>query len=168
MYACKQVDTSFFDNTRNCYKAVVEISATPEQVFECFENAEAWSAWAPPITNVEWTSPKPFGLGTTRTVSMIAGMVGEEVFIAWDYPKRMAFCFTACSRDMVESFAEDYAVTPLPNGKTQVVWSMAMAVKGAGNFTMPLFAPFMRMGNQWMFNRFKKYVEAYAQQQAKS
>lgn len=162
MHPCKTVNMSFFDEAKNCYKAVVEIDATPEQIFECFENADAWPAWAPPITHVEWTSPKPFGLGTTRTVSMIAGMVGDEVFIAWDYPKRMAFCFTGCSKDMVESFAEDYEVTPLENGKTRVVWTMAMAVKGSGNFTMPIFAPFMRMGNQWMFNRFKKYVENFA------
>ncbi|MCB1615924.1 MAG: SRPBCC family protein [Pseudomonadales bacterium] len=164
MYPCKEVDLSFFGQTKNCYKAVVEIDATPEQVFDCFEEADAWPAWAPPITHVEWTSPKPFGLGTTRTVSMVAGMVGDEVFIAWEYPKRMAFCFTACSRDMVESFAEDYQVTVLPNGKTQVIWTMAMTVKGAGSFTMPIFAPFMRMANQWMFNRFKKYVENYAKQ----
>lgn len=161
MYPCETVDMSFFASTKNCYKAIVEIEATPAQIFECFEKAEAWPAWAPPITDVEWTSPKPYGLGTTRRVSMVAGLVGDEVFIAWDYPKRMAFCFTACSKDMVESFAEDYEVTELGNGKTRVVWTMAMTVKGAGNFTMPIFAPFMRMANQWMFNRFKKYVESY-------
>lgn len=166
MHDCKEVGLSFFESTKNCYKATVEINATPEQVFECFEKAEAWSTWAPPITKVEWTSPKPFGLGTTRTVSMLAGLVGDEVFIAWDYPKRMAFCFTACSKDLVESFAEDYEVTVLDNGKTQVVWTMAMAVKGAGSVMMPFFAPFMRMANQWMFGRFKKYVEAYAKQEA--
>jgi uncharacterized protein YndB with AHSA1/START domain len=164
MHKCKEVDMSYFDTAKNSYKAIVEIAATPEQIFACFEDADAWPAWAPPITNVEWTSPKPFGLGTTRTVSMIAGLVGKEVFIAWDYPKRMAFCFTHSSQGLVESFGEDYVVTPLGNGKTQVVWTMAMTAKGFGNVTMGLFGPFMRMANQWMFNRFKKYVEQYAKQ----
>ena len=161
MHKCKEVGMEYFDTAKNCYKAIVEIDATPEQIFACFEDAEAWPAWAPPITNVEWTSPKPFGLGTTRTVKMIAGLVGDEVFIAWDYPKRMAFCFTHSSQSLVESFGEDYVVTPLPNGKTQVVWTMAMTAKGFGNVTMGLFGPFMRMANQWMFNRFKKYVEKH-------
>jgi uncharacterized protein YndB with AHSA1/START domain len=161
MHKCKEVDMSYFDTAKNCYKAVVEVDATPEQVFECFEKAEAWPAWAMPITNVEWTSPKPFGLGTTRTVSMIAGLVGDEVFIAWDYPKRMAFCFTHSSQSLVESFAEDYQVSVLPNGKTQVIWTMAMTAKGFGNVTMALFGPMMRMANQYMFNQFKKYVDNY-------
>ncbi|CAA0125190.1 putative protein [BD1-7 clade bacterium] len=160
MHKCIEVDMSYFETAKNRYQAVVEVDATPEQVFACFEDAEAWPKWAPPITNVEWTSPKPFGLGTTRTVSMIAGLVGDEVFIDWDYPKRMAFCFTHSSQSLVESFGEDYVVTPLPNGKTQVVWTMAMTAKGFGNVTMTLFGPFMRMGNQWMFNRFKKHLEA--------
>ena len=94
---------------------------------------------------------------------MSGGMVGDEVFIAWDYPKRMAFCFTACSKSMTESFAEDYIVTPLANGKTRVQWTMAMEVKGVGNVTMPLFSPVMSLGLKWMLKRFKKLVEAKAQ-----
>jgi len=52
-----------------------------------------------------------------------------------------------------------YQVTPLRNGKAEVFWTMAMTAKGFGNVTMALFGPFMRLGNQWMFNRFKKHVE---------
>ncbi|WP_372809797.1 SRPBCC family protein [Litorivivens sp.] len=162
MFECTAVDLTFLETARNCYKASVDINATPEQIFESFEDAEDWTRWAPPIQKVEWTSPKPFGLGTTRTVSMSGGMVGDEVFIAWDYPKRMAFCFTACSKPMTESFAEDYVVTPLDNGMTRVEWTMAMEVKGAGRITLPLFSPFMKIGVKWMLKRFKKLVEAKA------
>jgi hypothetical protein len=137
----------------------VEIAASPEQIFASFENAVDWTIWAPPIQHVEWTSPKPFGLGTTRRVSMSGGLVGDEVFIAWNYPHRMAFCFTHASQSLIESFAEDYQLTVLPNGNTQVVWTMCMTPKGIGKFTMFLFSPFMAFGNQWMFNRFKKHVE---------
>lgn len=167
MFDCKVVDLSYLETAKNRFKAEVEIDATPEQIFESFENADDWPRWAPPIQKVEWTSPKPFSLGTTRTVSMSGGMVGDEVFIAWEYPKRMAFCFTACSKSMTESFAEDYIVTPLANGKTQVTWTMAMDVKGAGRVTLPLFAPIMKFANQWMLGRFKKLVEANAKQAAR-
>jgi hypothetical protein len=164
MYECKKVDISYFNTAKNRFKAVVEIDSTPEKIFACFEDADSWKKWAPPITDVKWTSPKPFGMGTTRTVSMIAGLVGDEVFIAWDYPKRMAFCFTHCSHKMVESFAEDYLVTPLDNGKTRLEWTMGITNKGIGNITIVLFSPFMRMANQWMLERFKKYVEKDAKQ----
>ena len=33
---------------------------------------------------MEWTSPKPFGLGTTRTVTMSGDLAGYEEFIAWE------------------------------------------------------------------------------------
>ena len=34
-----------------------------------------------PIQKVEWTSPKPYGVGTTRSVHMMGDMVGYEEFI---------------------------------------------------------------------------------------
>jgi hypothetical protein len=158
MHECEVVDASYAANAPVSIVAEVDIKATPEQIFEAFEDADAWPVWALPITNVEWTSPKPYGLGTTRTVTM-TGIVGDEVFIAWDYPKNMAFCFTHCSQTLIKSFAEDYIVTDLGNGLTRVKWTMGMTPQGFGKFTMFLFKPFMGFGNQWMFNQFKKYVE---------
>lgn len=153
------VDNSYLDKAPHCYVAVVEVDATPEQVFACFEDEHSWPVWALPITQVEWTSPKPYGLGTTRRVSMMGGLVADEVFIGWDYPKHMAFCFTESSQGLIESFAEDYQVSVLDNGKTRVQWTMAMTPKGFGKFSMAVSRPFMRISLQWMLNRFKKHVE---------
>lgn len=159
MYKCKEVSVEYFSTAPCVYRATVEVAASPEQIFSSFEDAADWPKWAPPIQHVEWTSPKPFGLGTTRRVSMSGGLIGDEVFIAWDYPKRMAFCFTHSSQSLIDSFAEDYQLTVLPNGKTQVVWTMGMTPKGIGKLSMAIFGPLMGWANQWMFNRFKKHVE---------
>lgn len=158
MHPCETVGTTFFETGKRVYSASVEIAATPEQIFACFEDAASWPKWAPPITDVIWTSPKPYGLGTTRTVKMI-GITGDEEFIAWDYPKRMAFCFTHCSQKMVRSFAEDYQVVPLDNGKTQVTWTMGLEMGGIGNVSMALSGPFMAPALKWMLKRFKRHVE---------
>lgn len=160
MYPCDEVDSTYFRHAPCCYTAVVEVSATPEQVFACFEDETSWPQWAMPITGVEWTSAKPYGLGTTRRVTMMkGGLVGDEVFIAWDYPKHMAFCFTHSSQKLVGSFAEDYQVSVLPNGKTRVQWTMGMTPKGFGKFSMAVSGPFMQPALQWMLNSFKKHVE---------
>ena len=46
------------------------------------------------IDRVDWTSPRPFGVGTTRTVTFQGGgMEVYETFIAWDPGKHMAFTF---------------------------------------------------------------------------
>jgi len=160
MHECRKVDASFLDTAPARFEATVDVDATPEQIFEIFEDAHAWTVWALPIQKVEWTSPKPFGVGTTRTVSMAGGMVGEEEFIAWKRGEHMAFVFTRVSKPTVSAFAEDYKVTPLGGGRCQVRWVMAMEPAGFGKVTMPLFAPLMRVGLQWMLGRFKKYVEA--------
>jgi uncharacterized protein YndB with AHSA1/START domain len=160
MHQCQRVDIGFLDTASARFEATVDIAATPEQIFDAFEDAHAWTVWALPITKVEWTSPKPFGVGTTRTVTMTGGMVGEEEFIAWDRGKRMAFCFTGCSVGTVNAFAEDYHVTRLDDGRCRVRWIMAMESAGVSRLMMPLTAPLMRVGLRWMLRRFKAYVEA--------
>jgi len=157
MHQCVEVDANYINVAPKVFTAEVVVNATPEQVFETFEDADAWPAWAMPIKHVEWTSPKPFGIGTTRTVEMI-GLVGDERFIAWDYPKHMAFCFTHMSETLIASFAEDYVVTPLDNGQTRVKWTMAMTPQSYGKLTMALFGPMMGPSLQFMLNGFKKYV----------
>ena len=49
-----------------------------EVVWNALLDGETWTKWLP-ITKVEWTSPKPYKVGTTRTV-WIGEQVVEEVF----------------------------------------------------------------------------------------
>ena len=159
MYDCKPVDMSFLQTAPYRFESVVEVQASPDRIFDVFEDPKSWTVWAMPITNVEWTSPKPFGIGTTRTVTMVGNMVGEEEFIAWDRGKRMAFRFNRSSTNSMTAFAEDYVVEELDPGRCRVTWTMAMEAGGASRVTMPLTAPLLRMGLQYMLGRFKKYVE---------
>lgn len=159
MYECKTVGLDFLETAKHRYVAEEIIAATPEQIFEAFEDAHAWTVWATPIQKVEWTSPKPFGIGTTRLVYMSGDMIGDEVFIAWEPGKRMAFCFTACSQNSTESFAEDYQVTDLGDGTCRVVWTMAMKPNGASKFVLGAFGFIMGWYLRRMFRGFKTYVE---------
>lgn len=161
-FECTPVGLDFLEQTKNVYKSEQVVRATPEQIFEVFEDEVAWTVWAPPIQRVEWTSPKPFGVGTTRTVYMMGDMNGYEEFIAWEPGKRMAFTFLGCSKNNTEKFLEDYRVTDLGDGSCHVVWYMAMDNRGGPKWTDALMRPIMGMGNRWMFRRFKKYTEKYA------
>ena len=162
-FDCTPVGVEFLEESRNVYKAEEVIRATPEQIFEVFEDPVSWVKWAPPIKKVEWTSPKPFGVGTTRTVFMAGGITGDEEFVAWGRGKRMAFTFLYCSKKDPEKFLEDYRVTDLGNGTCKVVWYMAMEGRDGAHWSEAIVRPVMRMANRWMFKRFKKYVENYAQ-----
>ena len=161
-FECTPVGLDFLEQTKNVFKAEEIVKASPEQIFEVFEDAHAWTVWAMPIQKVEWTSPRPFGVGTTRTVSMIGGMDGYEEFIAWEPGKRMAFTFVGCSKDSTDKFLEDYRVTDLGDGSCRVEWHMAMETRGASRHMMFLTRPLMRLANRSMFKKFRKYTEAYA------
>lgn len=160
-FECTRVGLEFLEQTSNVFKAEEIVKATPEQIFEVFEDAHAWTVWAMPIQKVEWTSPKPFGVGTTRTVSMMGGMEGYEEFIAWEPGKRMAFTFVGSNKDATEKFLEDYRVTDLGDGSCRVEWYMAMDTKGFSRHMMWMTRPVMRMANRHMFRQFRKYTEAY-------
>lgn len=161
-FECTKVGVDFLEQTPNVFVAEEVIKATPEQIFEVFEDAHSWTVWAMPIQKVEWTSPQPFGVGTTRTVYMMGGMNGFEEFVEWERGKRMAFTFVGCSKDATEKFIEDYRVTDLGNGSCKVEWYMAMETRGFSKHLMFLTRPLMRMANRRMFKKFKQYTEQYA------
>ncbi len=160
MYPCRKVGLAFFDEAPFRFEASVEVEAPPERVFDIFEDARSWPAWVPLIKRVEWTSPKPFGVGTTRTVTMVGGLVADEEFIAWEPGKRMAFYFRATSQKNLVAFAEDYRVTDLGNGRSRIAWRVAMEVSGLNRLAMPLTGPLVGLGLKWMLGRLRRYARA--------
>ncbi|MFD1189304.1 MULTISPECIES: SRPBCC family protein [Phenylobacterium] len=82
-------------------------------VWAALLDAQAWTQWLP-ITKVTWTSPQPFGVGTTRTVEIGDAKV-EEYFFAWEEGKRMAFRFAA-SPLPISAAVEDYRVVETAGG----------------------------------------------------
>ncbi|MFT4613472.1 MAG: hypothetical protein ACI9NT_000612 [Bacteroidia bacterium] len=161
-FECTKVGVEFLEQTKNMFVSEVVVKATPEQIFEVFEDAHSWTVWAMPIQKVEWTSPQPYGVGTTRSVHMMGGLVGYEEFVEWERGKRMAFTFLGASQKATEKFLEDYRVEDLGDGTCRVEWYMAMEVAGFSRHMMFLTRPLMRVLNQRMFNKFKDYTESYA------
>jgi carbon monoxide dehydrogenase subunit G len=159
-YPCDPVDDAWVDSAPVRLVNAVDIDATPEQIWTALEDASAWPRWASVITRVEWTSPQPFGLGTTRTVTMRGGVVGDEEFTSWEPPRRMGFRFNQASMDGVRAFAERYTLEPLPAGGTRVVWVMAMAPKGVSKVIVPITRVPMRLAFGRMLRRFGRLVEA--------
>ena len=161
-FDCTKVGLEFLDVSDNVFVAREVVKATPEQIFDVFEDAHSWTVWALPILKVEWTSPQPYGVGTTRNVHMMGDMIGYEEFVAWERGKRMAFSFVGCSKDATEKFLEDYRVTDLGDGTCEVEWHMAMEPKGFSQHLMFMTRPVMRIANRAMFRKFRKFVNAYA------
>ncbi len=99
--------------------AVHRFPYPPEVVWAALLDGKAWTEWLP-ITNVVWTSPKPFGVGTTRTVE-IGDQRVEETFFAWEDGRRMAFRFDRSTLP-VSAAVEDYRLIPAEGG-CDLCWS---------------------------------------------
>ncbi|ABL04223.1 SRPBCC family protein [Mycobacterium ulcerans] len=163
MFPCERVDLSFVDPDSGqapfLYRNSVDLAITPEQLFEVLSDAESWPSWAPVITKVTWTSPPPFRIGTTRTVEMRGGLVGNEEFIAWEPFSHMAFRFNECSTQAVAAFAEDYRVEAIPGG-CRLTWTMAQKPAGPARLGMMLFGPLLNLGLRHFLRKLRSYTDA--------
>ena len=157
MHDCRTVDLDYFETAPESFRYEVVLSASPERVFEVFEDAESWPVWADAITRVTWTTPKPFTVGTKRTVDLKGGLRADEYFMAWRQNERMAFYFERTSKPVLQSFAEDYQLEAVGNGKTKLVWRVAFESRGLMAYLSPLLRPVVRA----MLARIMKGLERY-------
>jgi hypothetical protein len=168
MFPCERVDLSFIDadsvKGRYLFRNSVELAITPEQLFDVLGDAESWPCWATVITKVTWTSTEPRGVGTTRTVDMRGGIVGNEEFLAWEPFTRMAFRFNECSTRAVAAFAEDYRVEIIPGG-CRLTWIMAQKPAGPARLAMFAVAPLLNLGLRRFLSNLRNYTDARAAQQ---
>jgi hypothetical protein len=119
------VDASFFDT------APVRLSDT----FEVARPAAAvWGeltrdgtlSWCRILDDVRWTSPRPFGVGTTRTVRSLKGAhVINEHYFRWDEGRRKSFYVVDASAPLSKRFAEDYLVEPEGDSGCRFTWTIA-------------------------------------------
>lgn len=125
MRTLRVVDSSYLDTAPVRDHLVQAIPASADSTFRCLEDGDAWSEWLKPVQGVTWTSPKPFGVGTTRTVVTKPGGDLEEEFFAWEDGRRMAFYFVRSGLPFFKAFAEDYVVTPVGEDRCELRWSWA-------------------------------------------
>jgi carbon monoxide dehydrogenase subunit G len=162
MYPCERVGLDFIDAAPLRFVSTVDLAIRPEQVWEVLDDAESWPQWATVITKVTWTSPQPHGVGTTRTVNMRGGIVGDEEFVAWEPHSHMAFRFNQAS-SRIGAFAEDYRVVATASG-CQLTWVMAMKPHGmVSRLVMSIGRPVMaRMFQEFLHNLRSYTDERYA------
>lgn len=120
----------------------VELLCMPEQLFESFARARDWREWLG--LGVTWTSPAPFGPGTTRIVR--AGpVVVEETFTEWEPGSQMSFYFSRSNIPLFLQFAERWTVHPRPGGCT-LTWCVGIRPTTLGRLVTPLLTRALRSG----------------------
>ena len=157
MYPCERVELSFIQSAPFRFSNSVDLAITPEHLFEVLADADAWPRWAKAITKVTWTSPEPYGVGTTRVVDMRGGLAGDEEFLAWEPYTYVAFRFNSCSNKAVAAFAEEYRMVETPGG-CRLTWTMAQKPTGPARFGLVLGGPLMNLSFKWFLANLRRYT----------
>ena len=128
MQTLRVVDPSFLETAPVRQTLVQTIPASSEETFRCLEDGDSWAGWIPDVEALMWTTPKPFGVGTTRTVTMKQGQLDEEILV-WEEGRRMALYWVrGWVPRAVKAFAEDYVL--VPNGKDECELRFSWALGG--------------------------------------
>lgn len=158
LHPCDRVDLAFIDTATHRFSNSVDLAITPAQLFEVLADATSWPHWASVITDVEWTTPEPRGVGTMRTVTMRGGLLGAEEFIAWEEHTLLAFRFNEASEKRIKAFAERYDVVPTADG-CRLTWTLAMDVTGAARFTLAPSKGLLNVGFRRFLKNLRKYTD---------
>jgi hypothetical protein len=158
MHPCEKVGVEFVDTAPYRFSNSVDLNITPEQVFEVMADASSWPRWAKVITKVTWTSPPPYGPGTTRTVDMLGGLVATEEFLLWEEHSRIAFRFNEASEKTIRAFAERYDILRTDTG-CRLTWNLSLDVDGAARRTMPIAKPINNLAFKWFLWNLRRYTD---------
>jgi len=158
-FACRSVDLGFFATAVHKFVVETDIDVGADRLFSILDDEAAWPVWVSPgIQGVEWTSPRPHGPGTTRTVHMPGGLDVYETFFLWDDGRELAFRFIGTTQKLWDAFAERYEITPEGTGKCHLRWTMAYEPAESLALIQRLAKPLMSL----VLRRYLRKLGAYA------
>jgi carbon monoxide dehydrogenase subunit G len=154
LHPCQKVGLDWLDHAQSRFSNSVDVALSPDELFGVLARADTWPRWAKVIKHVEYTSPEPHGVGTTRVVTMAGGMVGDEEFLAWEPGRQMAFRFNTSATKTLHAFLENYLLEPIAGG-TRLTWELGMETGGPSKLFAPISTPITNL----MFRRFLKNLQ---------
>jgi hypothetical protein len=119
------VDETFFGSAPVTLSETFEIARPAADVWaELTADGTLW--WCRILDDVTWTSPRPFDVGTTRTVKSLKGAnTINEHYFRWEEGSRKSFYVVTATAPMFRRFAEDYVVEPVSGSSCRFTWTIA-------------------------------------------
>jgi hypothetical protein len=136
-FSTQPVDQAFFDTAPFRLREAFEIPRPAAQVWLDLI-ADNPLSWCRIIQRITWTSPRPFGVGTTRTARTIgSAMVINERFFRWEEGSRQSFFVLEASVPFFRRFAEDYLVEATSETSCRFTWTIAIEPRPAARIANP-------------------------------
>ncbi len=154
-FALESADAGFIDTAPHVFRYEKHFAAPPERVWESLASDDSLAAWGSTVSSLTWTSPRPFGVGTTREVCLGPAKVHER-FFRWDEGQGYSFYVYESNAPMFRRFVEDYAIEPDGTG-TLFRWTVAVEPKPALALPFKPLAPVVKAGFGRMASDGQKY-----------
>ena len=137
-FKCEPADEEFLDRAPMVLRDAIDVPRSAAYVWADLTGDRALH-WCRIINDVSWTSGKPYGVGTTRTVKSLAGTnVLHERFFRWEEGRRHSFYVEEASVPLFRRFAEDYLVEPTSADACRFTWTIASEPKRGARPGSPL------------------------------
>jgi hypothetical protein len=138
VFAALSADETFFDTAPMRLRETFEISLPAAEVWQEL-TAEHPLSWCRLLRDITWTSPRPFGVGTTRTARTVAnGIVINERFFRWEEGRRKSFHVVEANVPFFRRFGEDYLIEPTAENACRFTWTIAVEARPAFRVANPL------------------------------
>lgn len=125
-FSCESADEKFFEAAPVRLRGVFDVARPAADVWAEL-TSERPLHWCRILDEVRWTSPRPFGVGTTRTVKALKGAsMLEERYFRWEEGRRHSFEVLRTTNPMIRRLAEDYLVEPTGEGSCRFTWLIAV------------------------------------------
>ncbi len=136
-FDCAPTDLSFLDTAPYRFAETFHVNRPAADVWAELTGDDALH-WCRALTKVQWTSPRPYEVGTTRRVHVLGLIRLDERFPVWEEGRRKAFVGVSCNLPLIKRLAEDYVVEPAGEDRCTFTWRTALEPTGAGKAGMPM------------------------------
>jgi len=144
MFVLRPCDRTVFETAPTRYSDAMEIPRPAADVWAALV-ADGTLGWCKMLTGARWTSPRPFGIGTTRTMGVAFGaLVIREHFFRWEEGRRKSFYVTDANLPLFRYFAEDYLVEETAPDACRFTWTLAGESTPIGALGAPMLGALVR------------------------
>lgn len=119
-----------------------EMAVGAAAAFAVVAEHDRWPEWFSQLKRVEVTGA-PTGVGGQRRVTL-AGVVVDEVFIAWEPDRLFAFTVTHATRPLAKAMVEAVEIEPLGDHRCRVSYTQALEPHGWMKPALPVMRRAMR------------------------
>lgn len=142
-YPLEPADEDFLASAPHVFTYQKRFAAPPQTVWDSLTSDESIAAWGSTLKSVTWTSPRPFGVGTTREVAPPVGPRMRERYFLWEDGRRHSFAVYESTAQLFTRFAEDYLVEP-DGDDTLFTWILAIEPRDRLKLPVKVLAPVIK------------------------